>query len=218
MRPRVAALLDVAHLAETHEVIPFPFDWRKPIDAEARRLAVVARGALQDRLLTRKPVRMIAHSMGGLVARALQLEAPDVWQNLMSHEDARLLMLGTPNAGSWAPMQALSGDDRLSNLLAAVGTLFDVAAARALFANLPGFLQLQAGLLDETNGLGRSETWRRLAESDRQLWEVDLAWFQLDLQKKVADWGIPPDDVLARARELQARLAAQDLGEAKRRR
>src|SRR6185436_21038746 len=106
---------------------------------------------------TRKPVRMIAHSMGGLVARALQLEAPDVWRDLMSHDEARLLMLGTPNAGSWAPMQALSGDDRLANLLGAVGTLFDVAEARALFAGLPGFLQLQAALLDETDGLARSE-------------------------------------------------------------
>ena len=207
----------MAHLAQTHEVIPFPFDWRRPIEAEARRLAVVARGALDERRVTRTPVRMIAHSMGGLVARALQLEAPDVWRDLMSHDDARLLMLGTPNAGSWAPMQALSGDDRLANLLGAVGTLFDVAEARSLFARLPGFLQLQAGLLDETNGLAHSETWRRLADGDRQLWEVDLAWFQLDLQRKVAAWGIPPDDVLAQARELQARMAAQDLGEAKRR-
>ncbi|HEY8927512.1 MAG TPA: CHAT domain-containing protein, partial [Polyangia bacterium] len=207
----------VAHLAQSHEVIPFPFDWRKPIEVEAQRLAAIARAALDDRLVTRTPVRMIAHSMGGLVARALQLEAPEVWRDLMSHDDARLLMLGTPNAGSWAPMQALSGDDRLANLLGAVGTLFDVTEARAMFARLPGFLQLQAGLLDETNGLARSETWRRLADSDRQLWEVDLAWFQLDLQRKIAAWGIPPDDVLAQAKDLQARLAAQDLGEAKRR-
>jgi hypothetical protein len=34
-------------------------------------------------------------------------------------------MLGTPNGGSWAPMQVLSGDDTFGNALAAFGGLFD---------------------------------------------------------------------------------------------
>ena len=53
--------------------------------------------------------------MGGLVARTMQLERPEVWKRMMAHAGARLLMLGTPNGGSWAPMQVLSGDDTFGN-------------------------------------------------------------------------------------------------------
>jgi alpha-beta hydrolase superfamily lysophospholipase len=62
-------------------------------------------------------VRLLAHSMGGVVARTMQLERPEVWDRLMAHPGARLLMLGTPNGGSWAPMQVLSGDDTFGNTL-----------------------------------------------------------------------------------------------------
>ena len=40
----------------------------------------------------------------------------------MARPGARLLMLGTPNGGSWAPMQVLSGDDTFGNALAAFGS------------------------------------------------------------------------------------------------
>ena len=68
---------------------------------------------------------------------------------MMAHPDARLLMLGTPNGGSWAPMQVLSGDDTFGNMLVAFGAPFQDRAARALMARFPGFIQLQAALLDD---------------------------------------------------------------------
>jgi pimeloyl-ACP methyl ester carboxylesterase len=92
----------IERLADTYEVIPFAFDWRRPIEDEARRLAVAVDAALAARNASQQPVRMIAHSMGGLVARTMQLEKPDTWRRMMARDGARLLMLGTPNAGSWA--------------------------------------------------------------------------------------------------------------------
>ena len=70
----------------------------------------------------------------------------------MAADGARVLMLGTPNDGSWAPMQVLSGDDTFGNLL--IGGRRAVSrhdATRQLIAGFPGLIQLQAGLL---NGLG----------------------------------------------------------------
>src|SRR5690606_5689307 len=107
-----------AHLAQTHDVTVFSFDWRRPIEEEAVRLAGVIDQAVSARSASRQPVRLLAHSMGGLVARTVQLERPDVWQRWLEHPDARLLMLGTPNGGSFAPMQVLSGDDNMGNALA----------------------------------------------------------------------------------------------------
>jgi pimeloyl-ACP methyl ester carboxylesterase len=90
----------IEHLADTHEVVPFSFDWRRPIEDEARRLAEAIDKTLAAREATRQPVRIVAHSMGGLVARAMQLERPETWTRMMAREGARVLMLGTPNGGS----------------------------------------------------------------------------------------------------------------------
>ena len=117
-------------LAASHEVIEFSYDWRKPVEDEARRLALVAEAAFASRTQTNQPVRFVAHSMGGLVVRTMALVAPALWQNLMARRGARVLMLGTPNAGSWAPMQVLSGDDTFGNTLTAFGAPFQDHAAR----------------------------------------------------------------------------------------
>ena len=101
----------IERLADTHEVIPFAFDWRRPVEDEARRLGVAVDAALAARAASQQPVRIVAHSMGGLVARTMALEKPDTWQRMLARDGARLLMLGTPNGGSWSPMQTLSGDD-----------------------------------------------------------------------------------------------------------
>jgi hypothetical protein len=73
----------------------YPFDWRLGIDALGQQLA--------QRLAQEKAqeIYLVAHSMGGLVARAA------LAQN--SQKVKRLIMLGTPNFGSFAVPQALHG-------------------------------------------------------------------------------------------------------------
>ena len=148
---------------DDHDVKPFAFDWRRPIAAEAKRLADEVAAALDARKTSKQPVRIIAHSMGGLVARTMQIVSRSTWDRMMAADGARILMLGTPNGGSWAPMQVLSGDDTFGNLLVSVGAPFGSNGARKLIANFPGILQLQAGLL---NGLGTEKTWKDLAAAD----------------------------------------------------
>ncbi|MFY9511672.1 MAG: hypothetical protein WAQ05_11945, partial [Rubrivivax sp.] len=204
----------IAHLALSHEVLPFAFDWRRPIEDEARRLAVAIDAALALRDDSGMPVRIVAHAMGGLVARTLQLECPETWQRLMARDGARLLMLGTPNGGSWAPMQVLSGDDSFGNALAAFGSPLQDRRARQILAAMPGFLQLQAGLLEQ--GLDQQATWQRLADEDLQTVR-DKAWWHrnwlgadsADQPLAVYTWGVPPQPVLDRARQLRLRLDRQ---------
>jgi pimeloyl-ACP methyl ester carboxylesterase len=71
------------------------YDWRLGLDELGAQLAarVVAGG---------QPVILVAHSMGGLVARMAARMLPKRWVR-------RLIMLGTPNQGSFASVQALRG-------------------------------------------------------------------------------------------------------------
>ncbi|MBV8146546.1 MAG: hypothetical protein JO184_16235 [Gammaproteobacteria bacterium] len=72
------------------------YDWRLPVAHSGRRLA--------DTLRALQPARLaiVAHSMGGLVSRAA-LALADT-----AHVE-RLVLLGTPNCGSFAAVQALRG-------------------------------------------------------------------------------------------------------------
>ena len=199
----------IERLADSHEVIPFAFDWRRPVEDEAHRLGEAVEAALAARAASQQPVRIVAHSMGGLVARTMALEMPDTWQRLLGRDGGRLLMLGTPNGGSWAPMQTLSGDDTFGNALAALGSLFDNRGARDVMAAMPGFLQLQAGLLDPALGLDRAETWQKLADDDLARLRERSLWHLEGMQRTIYQWGAPPQAVLDRAVDLRRRLDAQ---------
>ncbi|MEO8056898.1 MAG: CHAT domain-containing protein [Burkholderiales bacterium] len=199
----------IERLADTHEVIPFAYDWRRPVEDEARRLATAVDAALAARNVSQQPVRLIAHSMGGLVARTMRLEKPETWQRMMAREGGRLLMLGTPNGGSWAPMQTLSGDDTFGNALVAFGSLFDNGGTRKMMAAMPGFIQLQASLLDPSLSLDKASTWQKLADDDMAALRDRSLWHDEGAQRTIYEWGAPPQDVLDQAVKLRRRLDAQ---------
>jgi pimeloyl-ACP methyl ester carboxylesterase len=71
------------------------YDWRLGIDELGGQLA---RRILEDG----RPVILVAHSMGGLVARMAMRVLPKRWVQ-------KLIMMGTPNEGSFASVQALRG-------------------------------------------------------------------------------------------------------------
>ena len=121
-----------------------------------------------------------------VLARTMQLERPEVWQRMMAHPGARLLMLGTPNGGSWAPMQVLSGDDTFGNALVAFGAPFQDGGARALMARFPGFIQLQAALLDNKLALDQA---RHVAGARRRRCQA-RAREQLVAPRGTADRGV----------------------------
>ena len=106
------------------------YDWRLGVDelgvAFARRLQSVSA----------RRVMIVAHSMGGLVSRAA-LAQPDV-QNV-----ERLILLGTPNFGSYAPLQALRGTYSVVRKISRLVT--DASAeslARDIFTGFPSLYHM----------------------------------------------------------------------------
>ena len=203
----------IDHLSQSHAVLPFAFDWRRPIEEEASRLADAVERELDARSGSGQPVRILAHSMGGVVTRTMQFVRPKTFERLMKREGARFVMLGTPNGGSWAPMQCLSGDDTFGNALASFGSPLRNQRARQLMAQMPGFIQLQAELLDVKRGLDREETWADLARRDLQTVQDANWWHRSSGDDNLANaaytWGVPPQAVLNQARALREKLDAQ---------
>jgi hypothetical protein len=122
-------------------VRPFAFDWRDDIDKSAKRLdeEVKAFGAGD-------PVHLVAHSMGGLVARRFIQLNPSTWRAM---EDAdgrgrggRLVMLGTPNRGSFAIPLTLTGAEKVVRTLDRADLRHNLQALLAILGSFPGVYQM----------------------------------------------------------------------------
>ena len=93
----------------------FAYDWRKDIDVSAKALA-----SFITEKFGAEPVHLVAHSMGGLVSRNFIRLHGELWNKMQDGNGSRggrLIMLGTPNYGSFAIPQALTGTDKLVRLL-----------------------------------------------------------------------------------------------------
>lgn len=163
----------------THRVVPFPYDWRQPLHLLADRLAEVVRRQLDETKSTRQPVRVLAHSMGGLVVRSLVHRHPALWDELMSREGARLVMLGTPNQGSHLMVEALIGKSDTVRKLGVLDLHHDLQGVVDIIASFPGALQLlpKPGFVDTGNDKSTDYfepgVWGAFKKDMRDLWFGD---------------------------------------------
>ncbi|MGH8480045.1 MAG: CHAT domain-containing protein [Gammaproteobacteria bacterium] len=127
------------HLEATHTVIRFPYDWRRPIQDTAGRLAEVVRDAL-DRNPSH-PVRLLAHGTGGLVVRAMIAGHSWIWKHVVARSGGRFVMLGTPNNGSHGMVETLLGKSDSVRNLARLGMRHKMQGVLDIIAGFPGALQ-----------------------------------------------------------------------------
>ncbi|WP_394789808.1 CHAT domain-containing protein [Rhodoferax sp.] len=199
----------LAHLGASHDVLPFGYDWRLNLADSAALLAAQVATALARRQGSGQPVRLLAHSMGSLVLRVMRLNHSEVWQKMMDRAGARVLLLGPPNGGSWAPMTIYTGDDSFGQFLSTVGGAFQEEAARQKMVAFPGLVQMQAGLTDPELSLGDASHWQQLADRDFQAAQQSHTWHNTDEQVAAYRWAVPSQSNLDAAAALRRQLDAQ---------
>jgi tetratricopeptide (TPR) repeat protein len=132
----------IHHLSRTHQVVPFPFDWRRSIEAEADRLAKRVAAEAEEARRHRQPLRIIAHSMGGLVARTMIVRHADLWKKICEIDGARLVMLGTPNGGSHTITELLVGRSEILKYLAWLDRRHSRRDLLKIISRFPGALAM----------------------------------------------------------------------------
>jgi pimeloyl-ACP methyl ester carboxylesterase len=149
------------------------YDWRLGLDELGATLTerIAADG---------RPVTLVAHSMGGLVARRAVRMLP---KRLVR----RLIMLGVPNEGSFAPVQALRGTYPFVRNMSALDRKHSPEyLAQHVFGTFPGLYQM--------------------LPSPQRVAGIDL----LDLRSWPADGPAPNPGLLAEVSGARAALAAAD--------
>jgi pimeloyl-ACP methyl ester carboxylesterase len=127
--PIAYTLLKLRLISAGYDVDYHHFDWRQSIDRLGRELA---KRLKQERA---QEVQLVAHSMGGLVARAaIAQSAPKIKQ---------LIMLGTPNHGSFVPVQAIRAVYSVVRQIAAIDRFHSAEELSTLvFTTFPGLYQM----------------------------------------------------------------------------
>ena len=112
------------------DAVLLDYDWRRDVATLGKLLA--------QRIATdgHERVALLAHSMGGLVARAALTHAAGA-------QVSQLIMLGTPNAGSLGAVQALRGTYSVVRKVAMLDLRHDAEfLASEVFATFPGLHEL----------------------------------------------------------------------------
>lgn len=149
----------------------FPFDWRLDLMQLARSLTRAIEACAERNAL------IVGHSMGGLVARAALGKA----------RIGRVVQLGAPNEGSFAPVQALRAVYPTVRKIAALDRSHTAEQlAQTVFRTLPGLYQM----------LPSVETAAEPDLFDARAWPEDEL--------------VPDAAMLARARKVRSRLPAAD--------
>lgn len=183
-------------LSETYEVRPFAYDWRRSIADAAELFGKQLDEAMEDARQRGKPLRIVAHSMGGLVAR---LALKDRWESFKAIPGSRLLQLGTPNRGSHAIANVLMArDDFVQTIERWFDWKHDMRDFLEIVRDFPGVLELlpwpgASGLADDGIDYFDAAQWSR--------------WFDEDQDRKKKDCWLPPQaDPLKGARATIERL------------
>lgn len=144
------------HLAnEGYDVVTFPFDWRLPMDD----CAVLLDRKLNELMTYGQPIKLIGHSLGGVLIRDFIINHPTTWNALNNTKDFRLLFLGSPLGGSFRIPYVLFGVDDIIKTLSTVDLRHSKRELVDIFRNLPGLLCLLPVSKDPFNDFSDMQTW-----------------------------------------------------------
>ncbi len=135
----------IEFLARSHRVEVFPYDWRLSVRDAAEKLADRLESLLPECERQGQPVHLVAHSMGGLVVRAMIADGgrgTAVWRRIVNLPNSRFMMLGTPNLGSHEAVRWLTGHNPTQAKLSLLDFAHGTDAIVDIVNRYPGLLEL----------------------------------------------------------------------------
>jgi CHAT domain-containing protein len=177
------------YLSKNYDVVAFPFDWRMSMEENAALL----NQKVKELIALGQPIKMIGHSMGGVLTRDFMLYHPETYKKLNGLPGFKILFLGSPLGGSYRIPYVLFGKDGIIKLLAKIDIRNKPKDLLNVFVDFPGILALLP-----INKSGKHDF------SDRSFWEK--------LRKACGDesWPIPSETDLKAFGKYQDLIIRQE--------
>ena len=166
----------VDHLKADYDVITFPFDWRLPLPSAAEQV----KDCIEKNLKFNQPIKIIGHSMGGVVMRDFIINHPATWKKLNASKGFKLLFLGAPLGGSYRIPYVLAGKDSIINQLSKIDLAHTKKELLDMFRKYPGLLGLLP-IAKEPHDFADIKTWQEMKNASVFDWSIpdatDLKFF-----------------------------------------
>jgi len=146
------------YLGDTYDVVTFAFDWRLQLNESAKSFNT----KMLELLKYGQPIKIIGHSMGGVLVRDFIINYTDTWQKLNASPGFRLLFLGSPLGGSFRIPYVLFGKDPIIDKLSKLDLLHSKKDLLKVFAGFPGLLSLLPLTNDTANDFSKDTTWKKM--------------------------------------------------------
>ncbi|MEO8960679.1 MAG: CHAT domain-containing protein [Ginsengibacter sp.] len=172
-----------SRLSAEYDVVIYPFDWRKQLNECAKIFDLKIKELLQ----LGQPIKIVGHSMGGVMVRDFIINHDDTWQKLNKSKDFRLLFLGAPLGGSFRIPTVLFGQDSIISSLNMLDRIHTKKELLDMFCRFPGILSLLPLTTDTENDFAEMTTWVKMRDAQN-----DSTWplpqqEDLDIFKKYRD-------------------------------
>ncbi len=149
------------HLSEFYDVVTFAFDWRQHLG----KTAEIFNSRISELLNYRQPIKIIGHSMGGVLVRDFILNCDDTWKRLNNSAGFQLLFLGSPLGGSFRIPYVLFGKDPIIDKLSKIDIINTKKDLLKLFCAFPGLLSLLPLTDDADNDFAKAKTWKKMTKA-----------------------------------------------------
>ena len=147
-------------LSGKYDVVIYPFDWRKPLDSCTDDF----NEKISNLLKIGPPIKIIGHSMGGVLVRDFINKHPETWKTLNTSKDFRLIYLGSPLGGSHRIATVLFGEDAIIKKLSKLDLFHTKKRLLKMFSKFPGILSLLPLTTDPENDFADIETWKKMRQ------------------------------------------------------
>lgn len=147
-----------AYLSEKYDVRTYPFDWRKSLSETALEFE----DEVKQLMKFRQPIKIVAHSMGGVLVRDFMVLARNTWEELQKSKDFRLVFLGSPLGGSFRIPNVIFGKDSIIKKLALIDICHNKQTLIGMFSQMPGLISLLPFDKIGGNDMTDKTTWEEM--------------------------------------------------------